>query len=149
MLRQLVEEGHQVGMTIVGTSMEPFLKDRRDEIFFQKPLRKLKPGDMVFYQRADGSYVMHRICKKTHEGYFMAGDHQMVLEGPLAEKQIFAVVTEVKRNGKLTTEKHLIWKFYASIWRRLFPIRGGYFRTRCILGKIKRKIVRIKVEQHD
>lgn len=63
-LRKLVEEGYQVGMTIVGTSMEPFLVDQRDEIFFQKPQSKLKLGDMVFYQRLDGRYIMHRICKK-------------------------------------------------------------------------------------
>lgn len=139
-LRQLTEEGHQVGMTIVGTSMEPFLKDKRDEIFFQKPNRELILGDMVFYQRLDGQYVMHRICQKSKNGYFMAGDHQTILEGPIQEQQIFALITEAKRKGKLITEKHFIWKYYALVWRHLFPVRGVFFKSGSALGKIKRML---------
>lgn len=136
-LRQLVEEGHQVGMTVVGTSMEPFLMNQRDEIFFQKPDRELRPGDMVFYQRRDGKYVMHRICKKRNGEYFMAGDHQKLLEGPIAEDQIFAVISEVRRNGALINEKTFIWKFYEVIWRHLRLVRNVMFRTIRIVQKIK------------
>lgn len=136
-LRQLVEEGHQVGMTVVGTSMEPFLMNQRDEIFFQKPDRAPRPGDMVFYQRRDGKYVMHRICKKRNGEYFMAGDHQKLLEGPIMEEQIFAVINEVRRNGVLINEKTFIWKFYEVIWRHLRPVRNVLFRAVRIVQKIE------------
>lgn len=60
-LKELVEEGKEVGMMISGSSMNPFLIHQRDYILMRKPERELKVGDMVFFQRNDGAYVMHRI----------------------------------------------------------------------------------------
>lgn len=139
-LKKMTEEGQQVSMAVIGSSMEPFLRDRQDAIKFQKPTRELHPGDMVFYQRMHGQYVMHRICKKNHAGYFMAGDHQSSLEGPIKEKQIFAVITEVRKNGKWITARNLKWKFYATIWRHLLPIRGLLLRAGGMLNRMRKKI---------
>ena len=52
-LRELTEEGQVVSMQIAGSSMSPFLIHNRDMICFRKPEpdRRLKKGDMVFYQR--------------------------------------------------------------------------------------------------
>lgn len=136
-LKQLVEEGQQVSMTVVGTSMEPFLKDQQDAICFQRPRRKLRPGDMVFYQRKNGQYVMHRICKKKQEDLYLAGDHQSVLEGPVKERQIFAVVTSVQKNGKWINEKHPVWRFYADIWRHLLPVRHILLKTGRVWKRVK------------
>ena len=61
MLRELTEEGREVSMLIAGSSMNPFLIHQRDSICFRKPDRELKKGDMVFFQRPDGAFVMHRI----------------------------------------------------------------------------------------
>lgn len=122
-LKDLIEEGQEVGMPVIGTSMEPFLKDQRDEIFFRRPQRDLKAGDLVFYQRKNGQYVMHRICRVRRQQYYLAGDHQTVLEGPVDREQIFAIITCVKRDGKLIDDKSVIWRFYAGFWRTLFPVR--------------------------
>lgn len=62
-LKELTEEGKEVSMLISGNSMSPFLVNARDTIWFKKPDRKLKKGDMVFYQRKSGQFVMHRICR--------------------------------------------------------------------------------------
>ena len=59
-LKELVEEGKEVSMMISGSSMNPFLIHQRDYILMRKPERELKVGDMVFFQRNDGAYVMHR-----------------------------------------------------------------------------------------
>ena len=60
-LKDLVEEGKEVSMMISGSSMNPFLIHHRDYILMKRPEEELKPGDMVFFQRKDGAYVMHRI----------------------------------------------------------------------------------------
>ena len=60
-LRELAGEGRVVSMLIAGSSMSPFLCHNRDYIYFTKPDRELRRGDMVFYQRDTGQYVMHRI----------------------------------------------------------------------------------------
>ena len=69
-LRQLTEEGRDVSLRITGSSMAPFLIHQRDTVYFRKPDRPLKKGDMVFYQRDSGQFVMHRICRVKKDGYY-------------------------------------------------------------------------------
>lgn len=123
MLRELTEEGKEVSMLIAGNSMSPFLIHERDVICFKKPDRKLKKGDMVFFQRKSGQYVMHRICKVKSEGYYIIGDAQREIEGPVEEEQIFAIITKVKRKGKWIAPGDFWWEFFEHIWIHIIPLR--------------------------
>ena len=122
-LRELTEEGKAVSMRIAGNSMVPFLVHERDYIYFKKPDRILRKGDMVFYQRRDESFVMHRICKVKDGQYYMVGDGQTVIEGPIEEYQIFALITQVKRKGKISKSGDFCWDFFEKIWINLIPYR--------------------------
>lgn len=128
MLRQLVEEGHEVSLPIAGSSMAPFLVHQRDTIYFKKPDRELKPGDMVFYQRANGQFVMHRIHAIRSGGYYMVGDNQQEIEGPLLREQIFALVTGATRKGKQIGPGDFWWGFFEHIWPRMLPLRRTIMR---------------------
>ena len=88
-LREIVEQGGEVSMVIWGSSMAPFLVHGRDIIFFSSPDRPLRRGDMVFYQRENGQFVMHRIYRVTKEGYDMVGDGQTQIEQGIRREQIF------------------------------------------------------------
>lgn len=134
-LKNLVEEGKEVGILIAGSSMEPFLKHGQDYIYFKAPDRELEKGDMVFYRRDNGQYIMHRIVNITSEGYYLLGDNQVIVEGPLRRDQIFAIVTKVKRKGRILEPDNLQWKFYAKVWPKTTPVRS-------LWGRIKRKIIR-------
>lgn len=123
MLKELVEDGKEVSLIISGGSMTPFLGDRRDFIYFQKPDRELKKGDMVFYQRDSGQYIMHRIYKIKPEGYYMVGDAQQEIEGPLRRNQIFALITKVKRKGKIIGPGNFWWVFFEKVWINMVPVR--------------------------
>lgn len=123
-LKELVEEGHQVSLLISGSSMSPFLIHHRDTIYFKKPDRELKVGDMVFYRRSNGKYVMHRIRRIRPEGFYMIGDAQTKIEGPLQREQIFGLVTAVERKGKLIRPGDFWWDFFARVWLRIIPLRG-------------------------
>ena len=123
-LKALVEEGHEVSLLISGSSMAPFLIHHRDTIYFKAPDRELKPGDMVFYQRSRGQYVMHRIRFVKADGYYLIGDGQQITEGPIAREQIFALVTAVKRKGKVIRPGDFWWEFFARVWLRVIPLRG-------------------------
>ena len=123
MLRELTESGKEVSMTVAGSSMAPFLVHHRDTIYFNKPDGPLKKGDMVFYQRVDGQYVMHRIYKVKDKEFYMVGDAQTEIEGPLCDKQIFARITKIRRKGKLIQPRDFWWWFFAKVWIRLVPIR--------------------------
>lgn len=122
-LRELAEEGRVVSMLIAGSSMSPFLSHNRDYIYFTRPDRELRRGDMVFYQRDTGQYVMHRIYKKKTDGYYMVGDAQTQIEGPLRRDQIFALIIKVKRKGKIIRPGNFWWEFFEHVWIRIIPLR--------------------------
>lgn len=122
-LKELVEEGREVGMLIAGNSMSPFLVHERDYIYFKKPDGPVCKGDMVFYQRENGQYIMHRIWKVKNNQYYMVGDAQTEIEGPIRREQIFAVITKVHRKGKLIGPGDFWWEFFGKIWIRIVPMR--------------------------
>lgn len=82
-LMELLDQGRQVTLTVTGGSMAPFLVHGRDAICFSRPKERLRRGDMAFFRRADGSYIMHRVCRVSPEGYFLVGDAQQAVEGPV------------------------------------------------------------------
>lgn len=135
-LRELTEEGEEVSMLIAGSSMSPFLIHHRDYIYFSKPDRALRKGDMVFYQRLNGQYVMHRIKRVRPEGYYIIGDAQTETEGPVKQEQIFALVTKVIRKGKWMKPGDFWWEFFEHIWIDMIPFRRI---ANILYGGIRRK----------
>ena len=123
MLRDLVNEGKECRLLISGSSMAPFLVHERDSIIFSKPDRELRRGDMVFYQRDNGQFVMHRILHVKPEGLYIIGDAQTEVEGPVKPEQVFARVTKVNRKGKWIGPGNFWWWFFSTVWLRLFPVR--------------------------
>lgn len=136
MLRGLVEEGNEVSMLIAGNSMSPFLIHQRDTICFRKPDCELKSGDIVFYQRPGGQYVMHRICKVRKDGYYIAGDGQTAIEGPVSREQIFAVITRVQRKGRWIEPGDFWWEFFARVWIHMIPFRPMFVKTYAWIGRL-------------
>lgn len=122
-LKELVEEGKAVSITVVGSSMSPFLIHRRDRVFFEKPDRPLRRGDIVFFQRRNGRYVMHRIWKIKKDGLYIVGDAQTEIEGPISREQIFARITQCERNGRMIGAGDFCWEFFEKIWIRIVPAR--------------------------
>lgn len=122
-LIDLVNQGESVSLTITGGSMTPFLVHGRDQIRFQKPDRPLKRGDMAFFQRRNGDYIMHRVLRVSDDGYYFVGDGQQVIEGPIAPEQIFGHITQVCRKGKCIGPGDFWWDFFAGAWLTLLPCR--------------------------
>lgn len=137
-LRQLTEEGREVSMVVAGGSMSPFLIHERDSIYFKKPDRELKKGDMVFFQRKNGQYIMHRICKVKPEGYYIVGDAQVNVEGPVSREQIFAIITKVKRKEKWVKPGDFWWEFFEHVWIHMIPVRRMVMKMYGVVYRRKR-----------
>lgn len=134
-LKSLVDEGREVNMHVLGSSMAPFVVHERDVIYFKKPERKLHKGDIAFFQRKNGQYVVHRIYKTKGNQYYFVGDNQTDIEGPIDEGQIFATVTRVKRKGKMIGPGNFWWEFFARVWIRIIPVRAFLVRLYGIFNK--------------
>lgn len=123
-LIDLINEGKEVPLMASGSSMTPFIVHQRDTIFISKPDQPLKKGDMVFYKRDNGQYVMHRIhhINQSNE-LFIIGDAQTEIEGPIQQEQVFGIIHKIKRKGKIIQKDSFWWFFFEKIWIRLVPIR--------------------------
>lgn len=139
MLKELVEGGDTVSMRIVGSSMSPFLINNRDIIVFKAPDRKLRRGDMVFFQRDTGQFVMHRIYSVKKDGYYMVGDNQTQIEGPIRPEQIFALIIKVKRKDKWLEPGDFWWDFFEKVWSRSIFMRRAITRIYSFVHKLFRK----------
>lgn len=135
-LRTVIDEGKEVNMRVLGSSMAPFVVHERDTIYFKRPERKLKKGDIAFFQRNNGQYVVHRIYKVKGDEYYFVGDNQTLIEGPIEKGQIFATVTRVIRKGKEIRPGDLWWLFFEKIWINMIPLRRITIKA---YGLIRRK----------
>jgi hypothetical protein len=85
---------------------------------------------MLLYRRKNGQYVLHRVAM-AGQTLTLIGDGQVGLEPGIQSEQVLAVVSAVRRKGKLLKPGHPIWAFYEKIWIRLIRIRPrllGLFR---------------------
>ncbi|MEE1031469.1 MAG: S24/S26 family peptidase [Ruminococcus sp.] len=145
-LKELVNEGREVPLLIAGNSMSPFLIDKRDTILISPIKEPLRVGDMAFFQRASGQYVMHRIQyirknKETGtEEYYFLGDAQYLTEGPIPREQIFGLITKVCRKDKWIEPGNFWWEFFRRIWLKIVPFRRVILRSYAIIvGRCKKK----------
>lgn len=119
----LLNDTEYVPLVISGFSMTPFLVHSRDTVYLSKVTRPLKRGDMILYRRDNGAYILHRICRVEASGYCLVGDAQTLIEKGVRPEQVLALVTAVRRKGKLLQPGSFWWDFFEKVWIHLIPLR--------------------------
>lgn len=133
---QLLEQGQSIQIKPQGYSMYPMFIPERDEAVLQRAeAAKLKRGDVVLYRRDGGILVMHRIYKVKKNTFYMVGDNQREVEGPLREDQIKGVLTGFFRNGKYTSVRNPIYILASRLWLFLRPVRPALAK---VVAAVKR-----------
>lgn len=129
----LLGQGEALPLPVQGSSMTPFLVHRRDAVLIEKPSRPLKVGDIVLYQRANGAYILHRICAVCNGSYTLIGDAHTIREPGIGKEQIFGVVVEARRKGAVQRPGTFWWECFARIWVRIIPLRPAVLRIYSVL----------------
>lgn len=142
-LLAVMEEAQTVPLVISGNSMSPFLIHGRDTVYLSKITAPLKRGDMILYRRDSGAYILHRICRTEGDTFCLVGDAQVQLEPGIRRDQVLAIVTAVRRKGRLLRQGSFWWEFFEKIWLRLIPLR------RPVIGLYARIFRRRKGENVD
>ena len=137
-LCELVNEGREVVLNITGSSMSPFLIHQRDAVMLGKMMTPPQRGDIVLFQREDGSYVVHRVRKVSDEGYYMIGDGQTETEGPVPRERLRAIVTKVRRKSQWFGSNDVRWRFFASVWLAIIPLRKFLVKAWRMIERIRR-----------
>lgn len=139
-LEQLLAEGNSIQLRPRGYSMYPLFIPGRDEAIISPVEKPPRRGDVVLYRRVGSILVLHRIWKVDKTGYYMVGDNQSEVEGPLEESQIKGILTEVIRKGKRFSVKDPVYRILFGIWLWLRPFRPKISQSvSWIKGKIVRK----------
>ena len=100
-IEQLLKDGSAIQLKPQGYSMYPLFHPGRDEAIIEAyPIDQLRRGDVILYRRDQGILVLHRICRITSDGFYLVGDNQTEIEGPLRPDQIRGKMTGVVRGGK-------------------------------------------------
>lgn len=141
-IKELLDQGRSARIIVTGTSMYPFLRENMDSVELS-PARfdSLHKGSIVLIRRKNGEYVLHRVLRKKKECFFMAGDAQQWIEGPIYPEQLIAVATVVWRGERKIDCTDIRWRLLSCLWMRLLPVRRlmihGYWRIRPLL-KLKK-----------
>lgn len=95
-IEQLLKDGSAIRLKPQGYSMYPLFHPGRDEAVIEAyPIHLLRRGDIILYRREQGILVLHRICRITSDGFYLVGDNQTEIEGPLRPDQIRGKMTGV------------------------------------------------------
>lgn len=123
------DDGKNVWVVISGMSMYPFLREDIDRVeLTRREFSHIKKGDIVLIQRTSGEFVLHRVLKKNKFDFYIIGDAQQWIEGPILKNQLKAVAINMNRNGKMISCNNFILKILIKFWLILRPIRYKLIR---------------------
>ena len=110
-----------------------FIPGRDEALIESVSADTVRKNDVVLYRRDQSILVLHRICKITAEGFFMVGDNQSEIEGPLRADQIKGRLIAFVRNGKEISVKNPPYRFLSALWLFMLPLRPVCFRITAFL----------------
>ncbi len=123
-IETLLKSGQTIQLFPQGYSMYPLLVPGRDEVILSPlPDRPLRRGDVALYRRDTGILVLHRICRCKEDGYYMVGDNQVQVEGPLRKEQVIGIMSGFVRKGKLLSSDDLWYRILSRVWLIMRPVR--------------------------
>lgn len=130
---RLLKEDELVTLRVKGNSMVPFIVGERDSVVLGR-VERLKLGDIVLAQLADGRFVIHRIIAITLDRIVLMGDGNRYATENCIRKNISGIVMRIIRNGKVIECDSLSERCKVKLWNYLKPVR------RYLLAVYKRMI---------
>ena len=117
-MQLVLQNGGEVSFVTSGFSMLPLLRNKTDTatlVTLRKPDRPIQRGDVIFYRRPDGGFVLHRVIGKRKDGFVLRGDNQRDVEYGVQPEWILAMLVRVRRKeGKVIDCRSFGYKIYQS-----------------------------------
>ncbi|MBO5280535.1 MAG: S24/S26 family peptidase [Clostridia bacterium] len=133
MIRESLSAGQTVELFPRGSSMRPLLREGKDAVVLSSPNTTLHVGDILLVTFAD-KYVLHRVIGMQRDGrYVLCGDNRFICEHGVSDKNVIAVVSGIKRDGREIRMDSFGYRAYVACitFRR---------RARNLLRRIRRRI---------
>ena len=124
----LMQEGREVTIRPLGSSMLPFIRGGRDSVRLKK-MPSVAVGDMLLVRLEGHRYVLHRLIQKDGERLTLMGDGNLTGTESCTEADVLGTVTAIERGRRVVVPGNGRW------WRVLKPFR------RYILGIYRRLFI--------
>ena len=119
--------------------MYPMFVPGRDAAVIKKAdVKKIRRADVVLYRRKESILVLHRVVKRKGGQFYMAGDNQMEIEGPVEADQIRGILTAFVRNGRRISVKNPVYVILSEAWLLLRPVRGKFWSFTAWVRRLRR-----------
>ncbi len=140
LIREQLNKGQTVRFSPRGTSMLPLLRHGKDSVELSPLPEKLKKYDIIFYQRPNGHYVLHRIIGIANDQYTCMGDHQYVSEPGITHESVIAIVSGIYRGNRHYTASSLLYRIYSRCWVHSRFLRALLVRIAGFWKKMTKKL---------
>ena len=124
----LMQEGREVTLRPLGSSMLPFIRGGRDSVRLKK-MPSVAVGDMLLVRLEGPRYVLHRLIQKDGDRLTLMGDGNLTGTESCTEADVLGTVTAIERGRRVVVPGNGRW------WRALKPFR------RYILGIYRRLFI--------
>jgi signal peptidase I len=125
-----LKKNQKVSLIIKGTSMLPFFKDGKTEVFL-KSKETYQKKDVCLFQIND-RYVLHRLIKINNQKYYFRGDHLCSYE-IVRKEDIIAYVYQYSKNNQMIQSDAMSHRL--KRWVYLY-----YHQFKCFLKRIYRGV---------
>lgn len=140
LIEESIKNGSDVKLRITGYSMYPLVSNCRDCVVLTKP-GNIKKGDVPFFKRADGSYILHRVIAIKDGAFKIRGDYELKVEYPVYPEQVVAVAKGFYRNGRYISCDSILYKVYKFFWMNSAFIRPQLLKFLNLITSKKWKCV--------
>ena len=123
LIREVLASGGQFRLYPRGTSMLPLLRQGRDSVALRRVDSPIQKNDILFYQRPDGSFVLHRVRAAAPDGLTLMGDNQTVPERGVSPDWVIGRVTRIFRDDREVACDGFGYRLYLKLWQ--FTISRG------------------------
>lgn len=139
LINELLIMGKTVQIRVRGNSMHPFMRSDLDNITLQRAtFDMIRKRDIVLIKRRDGAYVLHRVCRVDKGSFYMIGDAQQAVEGPLYPEQLIAKGVSIIRSGRELRCDSGRMRLAVWAWMAAHPIRPFIFKIYGMYVKLRR-----------
>jgi len=117
LIREVLASGGEFRLYPHGTSMLPLIRQGIDSVALRTLDRPPRKYDILFYQRTDGSYILHRVKKATKDGLVLWGDNHTMLEYGVTDDMIIGYAARIFRGETELDCQSMRYKLYLWLWQ--------------------------------
>lgn len=137
-----LEKNGEISFVLLGRSMLPLIRDGKDTITLVKPKKAIRCGDVIFYRRENGQFILQRVMFVNNGNLVVRGDNQWDNEYNVRQNQIVGVLKNFERDGKIHNVNDRDYLTYVKFLPLIRLVRKTYYNLKSRVYKFVKFLVK-------